>query len=266
MTQRFPAAIVGSVTVVLPGLVVQMPTVGQQIPAPAQKGAGAASATANSTAPAKSVVSRTPWGGPDLQGIYTLATTTPIEPPKALGNKGFYTEDELAVLEKRVKERVSEEGKTPRPRDTGTYNNFWISSDKGRLTGRTSIITDSPDGRMPPLTERVQTLQEHWAAKDAAGGTHGNMHIVEQFTRIDVKPIDYRVTVDDPTTWTKPWTFVLPWRGDDPGYQQPEDLFEYACHEGNFRMMEDTLAGTRALKAEAQRGSSKQQPVSSDRQ
>jgi len=49
-------------------------------------------------------------------------------------------------------------------------------------------------------------------------------------------------------TWTKPWTFILPWRSDDPTYTGPEDLYEYACHEGNFRMMEDTLTGSRALK------------------
>jgi hypothetical protein len=64
----------------------------------------------------------------------------------------------------------------------------------------------------------------------------GNMALVERFTRVDENTIDYAVTVNDPA-WTEPWTFILPLRGNDERYQDPEDLFEYACHEGNFRMM-----------------------------
>jgi len=48
------------------------------------------------------------------------------------------------------------------------------------------------------------------------------------------------VTIDDPTTWTRPWTFLLPWQNDD-GYE----MFEYACHEGNYSMA-GILAGARA--------------------
>jgi hypothetical protein len=76
----------------------------------------------------------------------------------------------------------------------------------------------------------------------------GNFHITERFTRVDGNTLDYIVTIDDPTTWTKPWTFVLPWRVDELAYKGPEDLLEFACHEGNYRMMENTLTGTRALK------------------
>jgi hypothetical protein len=74
------------------------------------------------------------------------------------------------------------------------------------------------------------------------------MHVTERFTRVDVNTISYVVTVDDPTIWIKPWTFALPWRADDPAYKGPEDLFEYACHEGNYRMIEDTITATRAMK------------------
>ena len=73
------------------------------------------------------------------------------------------------------------------------------------------------------------------------------MHFTERFTRVDAATINYVVTVDDLEIWTKPWTFSIPWRSDDSSYKGPEDLFEYACHEGNYRMMEDTITGTRAL-------------------
>ena len=73
------------------------------------------------------------------------------------------------------------------------------------------------------------------------------MHLTERFTKIDADTISYEVTVEDPTIWIRPWTFVLPWRSDDPNYQRPEDLYEFACHEGNYRMMEDSLKGSRAL-------------------
>jgi hypothetical protein len=75
----------------------------------------------------------------------------------------------------------------------------------------------------------------------------GNMEFVERFTKIGEDTIEYEVTVNDPTTWTRPWTFVLPLRGDDEFYQYPEDLYEYACHEGNYRMIEETLKGSRTL-------------------
>jgi hypothetical protein len=57
------------------------------------------------------------------------------------------------------------------------------------------------------------------------------------------------VTVDDPTIWTQPFTFELPWRGDDATYRGPDDLFEYACHEGNYRMMENLITAAKAVRA-----------------
>ena len=79
------------------------------------------------------------------------------------------------------------------------------------------------------------------------GAPQGNMRFVERLTRVSPDIISYEVTVHDPDTWTAPWSFALPWRADDPNYQDPEDLYEFACHEGNYRMMEDTLRGSRVL-------------------
>src|SRR5580700_2601137 len=65
------------------------------------------------------------------------------------------------------------------------------------------------------------------------------LHVIERFTRVDDNTIVYRFTVDDPATWTKPWsgeTLIRKTRGP---------IFEYACHEGNYGLV-DILAGARA--------------------
>ena len=58
-----------------------------------------------------------------------------------------------------------------------------------------------------------------------------SLRLTERFTRVDANTLDYRVTVDDPKTWTRPWTIAFPLRSD-PKYV----LYEYACHEGNYYM------------------------------
>jgi hypothetical protein len=63
--------------------------------------------------------------------------------------------------------------------------------------------------------------------------------VIERFRRVDANTIDYQYTVDDPTTYTKPWTVSIPLsRTEGP-------LYEYACHEGNYGMA-GLLAGARA--------------------
>ena len=69
-------------------------------------------------------------------------------------------------------------------------------------------------------------------------GAAENLHLVERFTRVGPGQIDYRVTINDPTTFTQPWTLAIPFV--DTG----EDMFEYACHEGNYGM-EGILSGAR---------------------
>jgi len=61
-------------------------------------------------------------------------------------------------------------------------------------------------------------------------GAAENLHLIERFTRVGPGEIDYRVTITDPTTFTKPWTLAIPY------VHTGENLFEYACHEGNYGM------------------------------
>ena len=106
------------------------------------------------------------------------------------------------------------------------------------------------DGR-PHLPENMRTWNGdsvgHWegqtlvvdttnfSPKDDFMGSAENLHLVERFTRVAPDEIRYEMTVDDPSTWTKPWTAVLRLKHTD------EKLYELACHEGNFEVMVDML-------------------------
>ena len=75
--------------------------------------------------------------------------------------------------------------------------------------------------------------------KTSFRGSTENLHLVERFTRVDADTLLYEFTVDDPATFTTPWTAVVPMT------KNPVPMYEYACHEGNYGM-EGILAGHRA--------------------
>jgi len=75
-------------------------------------------------------------------------------------------------------------------------------------------------------------------------GSSENLHVVERFTRLDERTLLYRFTVDDPQTWTRPWTGEYTWPATD------SLMYEYACHEGNYALG-DILRGARVLEREA---------------
>jgi hypothetical protein len=77
-------------------------------------------------------------------------------------------------------------------------------------------------------------------------GSGENLHVIERFTRIDDKTLLYRVTIDDPATFTRSWTIEYPFRADKG------PIYEYACHEGNYALT-DILGGARKADAEASR-------------
>jgi hypothetical protein len=92
---------------------------------------------------------RTPWGHPDLQGVWTNATDTPLERPASLAEQQVLSPEELRRREKAAAGNLENEPAV-RPGDPGTYNAFW--RDPIRPTTRTSLIVDPPDGRIPALT------------------------------------------------------------------------------------------------------------------
>jgi hypothetical protein len=71
-------------------------------------------------------------------------------------------------------------------------------------------------------------------------GASTNLHLVERYSRPDAGTMLYQVTIEDPTTWTKPWTVSIPMM------KSSDDIYEYACHEGN-RGLEGILKGSRLL-------------------
>ena len=107
-----------------------------------------------------------------------------------------------------------------------------------------------------PIRQWVGDSRGHWEGDTlvvdtrnfynvtAFRGSSPNLHLIERFTRVDADILLYEFTVDDPTTWTKPWTAQIPMiRTDGP-------IFEYACHEGNYAMV-GLLRGARAVETAA---------------
>src|SRR5277367_3329590 len=82
----------------------------------------------------------------------------------------------------------------------------------------------------------------NFSDKNRFRGSGANLHVIERFQRVDPNTILYRVTLDDPTTWTKPWTMEYPFTATKG------PVYEYACHEGNYAM-EDILGGARRMEA-----------------
>jgi hypothetical protein len=80
-------------------------------------------------------------------------------------------------------------------------------------------------------------------------GSTEHLHLVERFTRTAPDTLNYVITISDPTTWTKPWTVVVHLK------QREEPIYEYACHEGNYNVMQGILSGARADDAAAQNDS-----------
>ena len=75
-------------------------------------------------------------------------------------------------------------------------------------------------------------------------GSSKDLKITERFTRVAANTILYKATMEDASTWTKPWTLELPFAA----IKGP--IYEYACHEGNYAI-EDILRGARKIEAEA---------------
>src|SRR4029453_11090002 len=100
--------------------------------------------------PAPAGAQTTPWGDPDLQGVWSNQTPVPLERPEALANQPFFTKEEAAALEKNALgstlKNVAAEIAT-----SGEFNEIWLESAKGKVnrSRRTSLVADPADGRIP---------------------------------------------------------------------------------------------------------------------
>jgi len=98
----------------------------------------------------------------------------------------------------------------------------WEGDSRGRWEGKTLVVDTT-----------------NFSAKNNFMGSSDHLHVIERFTRVALDRIDYEITIDDATTWTKPWTAVIRLK------QSAERLFEYACHEGNYEILRDIFAAAR---------------------
>src|SRR5207244_3907673 len=114
----------------------------------------------------------------------------------------------------------------------------WTGDSRGRWEGDTLVVD----------TTNFTTSGTGNISLRGAGDE--NMHLIERFRRVSADTLLYEFTVDDPTTWTRPWTAVVP-------MTKTEDrMYEYACHEGNYGMV-GILAGARADEKAAQEAAKK---------
>ena len=304
---------------------------------------------ASAQAPVKKTWSppRTADGKPDLQGIWTDTTLTPLERPKSFGAKEFYTDEEFAKLSARLKKGdVGEEADlgAARPQavryDLELYG-FDITKARFASTKRTSLIV-GPEGVVPAMLPEARKRNAERAAKEKAhefdsyenrplgercilmpqeripmmpAANEGNplqivqgagyvallhetdhstrviptdgrahlphsirlyqgdsvgrwegdtlvvdttnftglttfrgsgekLHLIERFTRAADDTLIYRFTVEDPTTWDRPWTAEVPWT------KEHGPVYEWACHEGNTKIS-TILRGARVAEEEA---------------
>lgn len=305
---------------------------------------------------------RTADGHPDLQGFWANNNATPLERPAALAGRDHLTDQEVAALKKKASEMFfkgqgdaafgdnlyetvlanvtgTKKGFKSVDGETGDYSSVW--NDERDWDNRTSLITDPPDGRIPPMTPEGQKRREANAAarrRPAAGPqdralqerciTYGSpqlvagyqsyyqivqtpksvvimtemihdaraiqldagphlppavhqwfgdsrghwegdtlvvdttnykpqsfmslssdkLHVIERLSRTGPDTLNYAITIDDPGTWTKPWSLMIPLK------RSPKPVYEYACHEGNIGMV-GILAGARAEEKAAPSGS-----------
>jgi hypothetical protein len=98
----------------------------------------------------------------------------------------------------------------------------WLGDSRGHWEGDTLVVDTT-----------------NYSAEGAPNGATENLHVIERFTRVGPDYINWEITWIDPATWTKPWTEMIRLKRSD------ELVYEYACHEGNYAML-DILAGARA--------------------
>ena len=131
----------------------------------------------------------------------------------------FQTEDHVVILNEMIHDAriVPIDGRPDLPPDIRQ----WTGSSRGYWDGDTLVVETA--------NRRDSSFR----------GATRDLHLTERFTRADANTLVYEVTLDDPRTWTRPWTFMVPMVRNDG------EVYEYACHEGNYYMA-NMLHGLRA--------------------
>ena len=115
--------------------------------------------SASDTAGRHAAVPATPWGDPDLQGIWHSSGATPMERPDEYQGRETLSDEEVAQIRGATVARneqlaSAQAQRTQAGGNVGAYNNFWM--ERGNRSNRTSMLVDPPNGRFPPLTPAGQ--------------------------------------------------------------------------------------------------------------
>jgi hypothetical protein len=129
------------------------------------------------------------------------------------------TPDHVMILVEMVHDaRIIRIGGAPAPK----HLRSWMGDSIGRWEGETLVVETTGFHPLQPFR-----------------GASENLKVTERFTRSDQETILYTFTIDDPTTFTRPWSGEVPFKATR------EQIYEYACHEGN-QAMPNLLSGGRA--------------------
>ena len=104
-----------------------------------------------------------------------------------------------------------------------------------------------PTARWEGETLVIETT--NFSGELAFQGSSDKLKVTEWFRRTSADELDYRFTVEDPSTFSRPWTVWMPWLRDDSQYE----VYEYACHEGNYSLA-NTLNATRVASGQQRVG------------
>ena len=119
----------------------------------------------------------------------------------------------------------------------GSNIHMYMGDSRGHWEGDTLVIETTN------FTNKTSVGSNGVAYNGEGGRNSEEMRLVERLTRVDANTIHYQATIDDPKSWTRPWTMLISLKRDDK-YQ----FLEYACHEGNYAL-KDILQGSRAQEA-----------------
>ena len=157
--------VAGMALVALASVPLAAQTAGKSGHAPAANGTAASAPAGKHWTPP-----RTPWGDPDLQGVWDYKTITPLERPQSMAGRQFLTDQEVNQLESRAAKRLDEPPDETVPAGT-VHAPYW--TDPGRKVledRRTSLIIDPADGRVPSLTADAQQRAATRGAVGRQGG------------------------------------------------------------------------------------------------
>jgi len=109
---------------------------------------------------------------------------------------------------------------------------LWNGDSRGHWEGQTLVVDITNYNSKGNIATNIATQRIRALPQSEA------LHVVERFTPVDANAINYEVTIDDPKVFASPWKVAIPFTRE-----QNHEIFEYACHEGNYAMPNTLSAG-----------------------